>query len=121
MITFEHKGNFSKTEKFFNMLLHKDWKNVLDRYGRMGVDALRAATPVDTGLAASSWDYVISKDEKGYHLTWVNTDIEDGISVVVLIDRGHATKSGTWFEGYHFIDEAIDPIIKRLSEEVTFE
>lgn len=120
MITFEHKGNFSKTERFFNMLLHEDWKNLLNMYGQKGVDALRSATPVDTGLAASSWNYIISQDKDGYHLTWTNDDIEGGINVVVLIDRGHATKSGTWVPGYHFIDNAIDPIIKQLAEEVTF-
>ena len=120
-ITFHQKGNFSKTEKFFNMLLHQDWKNLLDRYGRMGVTALQTATPKDTGLAASSWNYVIEKDEKGYHLSWINEDIEGGYSVVILIDKGHVTKDGGWFPGYHFIDETLDPIIHKLAKEVTFE
>lgn len=120
-ITFHQKGNFSKTEKFFNMLLHQDWKNLLDRYGRMGVSALEIATPKDTGLAASSWNYVIEKDSKGYHLSWINEDIEGGYSVVVLIDKGHVTKDGGWFPGYHFIDETLDPIIHKLAKEVTFE
>lgn len=120
-ITFSHKGNFSKTEKFFNKLLHKDWRNLLDRYGHMGVNALRSATPKDTGLAASSWNYIIEKDDNGYHLTWTNDDVEGGISVVILIDRGHATKSGGWFSGYHFINEALDPIIKQLVKEVEIE
>lgn len=118
-VSFSHKGDFTKTEQFFNKLLKKDWKNLLSRYGRQGVEALRSATPKDTGLAASSWDYIIEEDAEGYHLTWTNSDVEGGYSVAVLIDKGHATKSGGWFSGYHFIDETLDPIIKQLSKEVT--
>ena len=39
-ITFRHKGDFSKTEKFFNSLLKLDYLNVLERYGQAGVAAL---------------------------------------------------------------------------------
>lgn len=120
-ISFSHKGNFSRTEKFFNFLLRRDWINVLDKYGQMGVDALRAATPVDTGLAASSWNYQIERDKKYIKLIWTNDDIEGGCNVAVLIDRGHATKSGGWVPGYHFIDKTIDPIINQLAKEVGIE
>ena len=121
LITFVSKGDFSRTDSFFNKLLHKNYEDLLNRYGKLGVDALRSATPKDTGLAASSWNYVIEKNGEGYSLAWTNDDIENGISVVVLIDQGHATKSGSWFSGYHFIDRTIDPIIKQLAEEVTSE
>lgn len=118
-ITFSHRGDFSKTERFFNFLLRRDYLNILDKYGKMGVEALRAATPVDTGLLASSWNYVIERDDKITKLIWVNDDIEGGMNVAILIDRGHATKSGGWVPGLHFVDEAIDPIIDQLVREVT--
>ena len=56
-ITFRHKGDFSKTEKFFNALLKLDYINVLERYGKAGVAALASATPKDDGTTASSWNY----------------------------------------------------------------
>ena len=121
LITVKQTGDFSRTENYFKKLLHKDLNSLLHRYGKLGVDALRSATPKDTGLAASSWDYVIEQNGNGYSLSWVNSDIENGVSVVILIDQGHATKSGGWFSGYHFIDETIDPIIKKLAKEVTSE
>ena len=113
-VYFTQKGDFNKVQKWLNSLLNKDYLNVLSQYGQKGVNALRAATPVDSGLAASSWNYQISL-ERGYTtLTWTNDDIEGGCSVVILIDRGHATKSGSWVPGLHFIDTALDPIIKEL-------
>lgn len=117
-VYFTQKGDFNKVQKWLNSLLNKDYLNVLSQYGQKGVNALRAATPVDSGLAASSWNYQISL-ERGYTtLAWTNDDIEGGCSVVILIDRGHATKSGSWVPGLHFIDTALDPIIKELEDAV---
>ena len=117
-VYFTQKGDFNKVQKWLNSLLNKDYLNVLSQYGQKGVNALRAATPVNSGLAASSWNYQISL-ERGYTtLTWTNDDIEGGCSVVILIDRGHATKSGSWVPGLHFIDTALDPIIKELEDAV---
>ena len=117
-IYFTQKGDFNKVQKWLNSLLNKDYLNVLSIYGQKGVNALRAATPVNSGLAASSWNYQISLERGNTTLTWTNDDIEGGCSVVILLDRGHATKSGTWVPGLHFIDTALDPIIKELEDAV---
>ena len=57
MIVIKHKGDFSKVTKY----LEKAKKGVnirsLDKYGQAGVEALRSATPVRTGLTANSWYY----------------------------------------------------------------
>ena len=117
-IYFTQKGDFKNTEKYFDSLLHRDYLKVLDRYGQLGVDALRRSTPIDTGLVASSWAYHIEQEGGQTRLVWTNDDIEGGCNVAILIDRGHATKSGGWVPGLHFIDEAIAPIIAQIAREV---
>lgn len=112
------KGDFNKVEKWLNSLMNRDYLNVINEYGRRGVEALKAATPVDSGLAASSWSYQMEMGHGYTTLAWTNDDIEGGCSVVILIDRGHATKSGSWVPGLHFIDQALDPIIKELEDAV---
>ena len=52
-ISITQTGDFNKVQKGLNSLLDRDYLNVISHYGQMGVQALRAATPVDTGLAAS--------------------------------------------------------------------
>ena len=52
MISFRHKGDFSKTTKFLKGIKEKNFLKDLDKYGREGVAALASATPVDTGLTA---------------------------------------------------------------------
>jgi hypothetical protein len=49
MIGFRQKGNFSKTTKYFKNLQRALDKGVFDQYGKEGVEALSAETPVDTG------------------------------------------------------------------------
>ena len=117
-VYFTHKGDFSKTEEYFKSLMRKDYLKIIETYGQRGVDALMAATPVDSGLAASSWGYSIEQENGQTKLIWTNSDIEGGYNIVILIDRGHATKSGSWVPGLHFIDEAISPIIAELVREV---
>ena len=117
-VYFTHKGDYNKVEAWLNNLLKKDYLNMLSEYGSRGVEALRAATPVDSGLAANSWNYEIKQEGHTTSLIWTNDDIEGGCTVVILLDRGHATKSGSWVPGSHFIDEALDPIIKDLENAV---
>ena len=117
-VYFTHKGDFSKTEENFKSLMQKDYLKIIEAYGQRGVDALMAATPVDSGLAASSWGYSIEQENGQTKLIWTNSDVEGGYNIVILIDRGHATKSGSWVPGLHFIDEAISPIIAELVREV---
>lgn len=117
-VVFTHKGDFTKTEEWLNKLRHKEYLNMLATFGDRGVNALRAATPIDSGLAANSWRYQIEESLGTTSLVWINDDIEGGCNVAVLIDRGHATKSGSWVPGRHFIDPAIDPIIKDLADTV---
>ena len=59
MIRFSHKGDFSKVTRFLERAKEVVHLGDLDKYGREGVAALASATPVDSGLTASSWYYEI--------------------------------------------------------------
>lgn len=107
---------FIKTFSFFNKLKNHDVKSVLDRYGKKGVAALSAATPVDTGEAASSWAYRIEGNREHYKLIWTNSAMAGRTPVVLMIQYGHATKSGGWYDGKDFVNPAIRPIFDELNE-----
>ena len=59
MISFRQKGDFSKLTRYLEKVKNVVHLGDLDRYGREGVAALSSATPVDSGLTASSWIYTI--------------------------------------------------------------
>ncbi len=117
-ITLTVKGDFKKSEQFIQKWLEKIKFGNLDAYGRKGVEALRAATPKDTGLASECWTYVINRSSGLTTLEWHNTDIEHGFHVIIGIQYGHATKSGGWVEGYDFINPAIQPIFDEIQRDL---
>lgn len=116
-ITFESKGDFSKGTKYLKELKQKSRLQKLDKYGRMGVDALKEATPKDTGLTAKSWTYETKMTGNKCTLEWKNTNVNNGVSIALIIDMGHATGTGGWVEGRHYIDPALQPIFNKICEE----
>lgn len=91
---------------------------LLDKYGKLGVQALQDATPRDTGLASSSWNYTIDRSSDGVRLSWSNSDIENGYNVAILIQYGHGTKSGTYVEGRDFINPAMQSIFDNIAKDL---
>jgi hypothetical protein len=116
MITFKHSGNFNNTEKLFANSKKLDVKRILERYGREGVSALSIATPKDTGETANSWDYEIAIGKGSYTISWTNSNINDGVPIVILIQYGHGTNGGGYVEGRDFINPAIGPIFDKIAD-----
>ena len=55
MITVTQHGKFRQTDLFLERMKGAFKLSKFDKYGRMGVEALREATPKDTGLTSESW------------------------------------------------------------------
>lgn len=117
MITFVQKGDFSKTNKFFERLLEVAKLGELDKYGRAGVNALSAATPVDSGVTASSWYYEIEHKNGVATISWNNSNIQDGVPIAVILQYGHGTRNGGWVQGRDYINPAIAPLFDKIAKQ----
>ena len=107
MITFKQRGSFKQTNSFLQRCLEVADMSWLDKYGKMGVEALRNATPVDTGKTANSWDYVIEHNSDGAKLIWTNdSTTKDGDSIAILLQYGHGTNGGGLVIGRDYINPA---------------
>nr|DAF18932.1 MAG TPA: type I neck protein [Caudoviricetes sp.] len=114
MISFKHKGDFSNTAKYF-----KKTKNIIknisfDKYGEAGVEALKSATPYDTGLTASNWYYKISKNSKRVKIGFYNSNIQNGVPIAIILQYGHATRGGGYVEGKDYINPAIKDVFDEI-------
>lgn len=116
MITFRHKGNFSKTSKFLNNAKKGDYLRILDKYGRAGVAALASATPMDSGLTAASWYYTIERGGGTTTISFGNTNENQGVQIAIILQYGHGTGTGGWVQGRDYINPAIQPIFDQLAD-----
>lgn len=123
IITYTHKGDLPKTESFLKKLMKQDLTSILHKYGKLGVSALAAATPVDTGKTASSWDYTVTVNKGSATIAWTNSNVNNGVPIALLIQYGHGTGTGGYVQGRDYIKPAIQPILddltKALWKEVT--
>ena len=118
MITISQKGNFSNLSNFFERAAAAVKLSRLDKYGRLGVDALSAATPVDTGETAASWSYEIERGENSTSLIFKNSNVtEQGDPIAILLQYGHATGNGGYVKGIDYINPALRPIFEQIADE----
>ena len=114
------KGDFKKLPPYLEKIRDQRHMQILEKYAQIGVEALRNATPVDTGLTAASWEYKIQNEPSRGRasIEFHNTNINNYVNIAVILDTGHGTGTGGWVEGKHYIDPALQPIIDQLAQEV---
>ena len=117
MITFKNKGDFSKLTKYLENIKSSSKEDVLDRFGKEGVDALRSMTPVDSGKTANSWYYKRERSDGKAEISFCNSNIQDGVPIAVILQYGHGTRNGGWVQGRDYINPAIQPIFDKIVNE----
>lgn len=117
MIRVSVKGDFKKTNSFLERAKNLFGLGILDKYGRRGVDALRAATPKDTGETANAWYYRVVRNRRGVAIEWLNSSENEGIPIVILLQYGHGFQNGGFYEGLDFINPAMRPVFEQIADD----
>jgi hypothetical protein len=117
MITIKQKGDFKKLDRYLERLLNVIKRGELDKYGRMGVDALMAATPVDSGKTARSWYYEVKHTNGGASIVFRNSNVNDGVPIAIILQLGHGTGTGGYVAGRDYINPAIQPIFDQIAND----
>lgn len=117
MVTFRQKGDFSKLTRFLERAKEAVHIGTLDKYGREGVATLASVTPIDSGLTASSWYYTIEQKDGSARINFLNSNIQNGVPIAIILQYGHATGTGGWVEGRDYINPAIQPLFEKITNE----
>ena len=118
MISVSSSGSFKNTEAFLLKMQKLDIRAILESNAQAGVSALRNATPVDSRLAAESWGYEISGGNGRWTIFWINTDVESGFPVAIMLQYGYSTGTGGYVRGRDYINPAIKPIFDKIATDV---
>lgn len=116
VISIKYRGNDGRTSKWLDKLKRVDFLRRLDKYAMLGVQALSAATPVDTGLTSYSWGYVIELKDDGAIITWTNSNVNNGVNIAVILQYGHGTRNGGYVQGIDYINPAMKPVFDSIAE-----
>lgn len=116
MITFQQKGDFSKTTKFLERALEVAKIGELDKYGRAGVRALASSTPELSGQTARSWSYEIVRSNGSVEIVFKNSNVINGTNIAIILQYGHGTRNGGYVQGRDYINKAIQPIFDEIAE-----
>lgn len=117
-IKFEMKGDFDKTKKWLNTLKNNKMESILKKYGEEGVQALKSATPIDSGETANSWGFKVKTTSNSASIEWFNTNTQNGVNIAILLQYGHGTGTGGYVQGVDYINPAMAPIFKSISDKV---
>lgn len=116
MIKIRQKGDFSKVTTYLIKAKKGIRLSSLDKYGKQGVAALSSATPVDTGLTASSWYYRIERNGSTISIMFLNSNVQNGVPIAVILQYGHGTGTGGWVQGRDYINPALRPIFDKIAD-----
>lgn len=118
MIKVTQTGEFNKITRYLERVKSAFNVSIFDKYGKRGVEALMAATPVDTGLTADSWRYEIQNERNSVSLSFHNDNVNNGVNIAIILQYGHGTGTGGWVEGRDYINPALQPIFDELANEL---
>ena len=115
-ITVKSTGGSRKgsTTAWLQRMQKLKFEGVFDKYGQTGVNALSAATPVESGETASSWYYEIEVKSGLVSIIWKNRHVEDGRPIAILLQYGHGTGTGGYVQGRDYINPAMGPIFDEI-------
>lgn len=117
MISFRQQGDFHKLTNYLERVKESVHLGILDKYGREGVAALASATPVESGLTATSWYYKIEQQKGSATLTFYNSNIQNGVQIAIILQMGHGTRNGGWVQGRDYINPVIQPLFDKIARE----
>lgn len=111
-------GEWKNTTSFLKRLTNQDTESKLRKVAEWGVEEFKKATPKDSGLLSDSWGYEILKTHDGYTVRFLNSNIQNGINIALLVNDGHATAGGKWVEGKHYLEEPTQKIFEKILTDV---
>jgi len=118
LIRVTSRGSFKNFDAFAARMKRREQFRVLEKYGPIGVEALRSATPVDSAETRDSWYFEIAQRPGYFAIHWYNSHMAGGVPVAILLQYGHGTRQGTYIQGEDYINPALKNIFDQMANDM---
>ena len=116
------RGSYRNTENFLQRMQKGEMFRVLEKYGAIGVAALKEATPIESAETAQHWSYEIVSKPGYFSIHWINdhrgNENPHVPPVAILLQYGHATRNGGYVQGQDFINPALKSIFDQIASDM---
>lgn len=107
------KGSFKNTEKYLDEHPSSIFtKEQIYEIAEKALELFQKNTPTSSGKTAMSWSYEVKQHNGSYEIIMHNSNIQNGYSIAILLNDGHATASGKYISGTHYIEDTMKDIFK---------
>jgi hypothetical protein len=103
---------------FFERILSLAHAGFFDKYGKLGVEALKNGTPEKNSTTANSWFYRIHHSSGSTSIEFLNSNIQNGVCVAILLEYGHGTRYGAYVQGRRYIEPSIQPVFDQMVNDI---
>jgi hypothetical protein len=120
LIRLTSQGSFANTRRFLQRMQADQEFASLEKYGPIGVAALKAATPVEHGETRAGWYYEIIRRKGYFSIQWLNSHVtpEEHVPIAILIQYGHGTREGGRVQGRDFINPTMRPLFDQIANDM---
>ena len=119
---FETKGDFKNVEEWLTKMAKLNPKTFVQEAANQGTQALKNATPKDTGETASGWYSEVKIRGDIAEVAWKNrAHSGENVSIAKIIELGHGTGNGGYVPPNPFIKSAMDSVFNNVDSKVTKE
>lgn len=119
-IKITQKGSFDKTRQYLTSATKIINYDKLEQIAKEAVEKFKKASPSDD--IARGWSHEIVQRKKGITLFFNNSENQNGVNIALIVDSGHASRSGQWVSGKNYLkeptQEAYNKILKETWEEL---
>lgn len=121
MVRLRVRGKYTRTAKYLENLAKLTHSSIFDKYGKVGVEALKNATPVDSGQTADSWSYLVKRNGDVVSVEWNNSNTNKGVNIAIILQLGHGTGTGGWVAGRDYITPSLQPVFDDILDSIVSE
>jgi hypothetical protein len=120
VIKVQTSGSFAQSQAFLQRMKNREQFKALEKYGAIGVAALKNATPKDTSETANGWYYETVSHPGYFAIHWGNSHVEEPgkLPIAAIIQYGHATRRGGYVQGVDYINPAMRPIFDQIAADM---
>lgn len=109
-------GDYKKTRRYLYETNRLAKLDDIQKVADKTVKKLSEVSPYES--ISKGWSYeIVRKENRGIELYFLNSLIQNGVNIALVIDTGYVSKNGRWVSGKNYISEPVQEAYEKILDE----